>query len=169
MISESEMTKEDQKKVRPEAARAERIETILSGEIAQKDERGIIRNYHLPEPITTIGWITAEQVFKKNWVRANHYHPVQEQKVLVISGKYISFYKDLENEGPLHHHLAQAGDLVVTPPNVAHAMIFLEDTLLLNLVNGNRDSKDFGKHTVPCVLVDPQDQTQLEKYLAHYR
>ncbi len=169
MMSESEMTKEDQKKVTPEAALAERTETILRGEVAQKDERGIIRNYHLPEPVTMIGWITAEQVFKKNWVRANHYHPVQEQKVLVISGKYISVYKDLQNSWPVRHHLAQAGDLVVTPPRVAHAMIFLEDTLLLNLVNGNRDSKEFDKHTIPYVLVDPQDQAQLEKYLVHYR
>lgn len=147
----------------------ERYEQIIRGEIALQDDRGIIRNYMLPEPVTMIGWITAERVQGRNVVRANHYHPEQEQKVLVISGSYISVYKDLSVNGPIHHHLVRAGDLVITPPNVAHAMIFLSDALILNLVHGDRDREKFAQHTVKYLLVDPDNHSKLSEYLDYYR
>ena len=55
------------------------------------DERGKISNYDLPEPINMIGYIES----KKGTMRANHFHPVQEQKCLLIKGQFISIYKDL--------------------------------------------------------------------------
>lgn len=68
-------------------------------------------------------------------MRANHYHPVQEQKVLLISGEYVSVHKDLaEPNAPLITQLAQPGDMIVTKPNVAHTMVFTKDSVLLNLV-----------------------------------
>ena len=38
--------------------------------------------------------------------------------------------------------LINSGELSVIPPNVAHT-IFLEDSVLLNLVTGEREHKDF--------------------------
>lgn len=49
------------------------------------DNRGKILNYELTEPINLIGYIES----KAGTVRANHYHPIQEQKCLVIKGQYI--------------------------------------------------------------------------------
>ena len=70
------------------------LEQIFSGRNKFIDSRGKIINYELPEPVNLIGYIDS----KKGTVRANHYHPIQEQKCLVVKGKFIRIYKDLVNE-----------------------------------------------------------------------
>jgi len=124
------------------------------------DERGRITNYELPEPINWIGWIES----KKGTVRANHWHPIQQQKCILISGRYISVFKDLKTpNAPMTTQLMEPGDVVVTEPQVAHTMVFLEDSLFLNLVNGEREHENFGKHTIPYELVDERMRVELIK------
>ena len=60
------------------------LEYKFSGGKEYIDDRGRITNYELPEPINWIGWIES----KKGTVRANHYHPIQQQKCILISGRY---------------------------------------------------------------------------------
>ena len=128
----------------------EKREIIVKGSDSFEDQRGKIDNYMLPEHVNLVGLITS----KKGSVRANHYHPEQEQKVLLISGKFISVFKDLSIENsPIRHQLIRAGDLSFMPPNVAHTMIFLEDSVFVNLVRGNRDHDKFGEHTIRYELV----------------
>ena len=118
------------------------------------DTRGRIDNYDLVTPINMANIITS----KPRSIRANHYHPEQLQQCLVISGSYISVYRDLLNpNAELQSQVVRAGDLAVMPPMIAHAMIFTEDTVFLNLVGGNRDHDKFGRHTVPYVLVKDDD------------
>ena len=51
--------------------------------------------------------------------------------------------------------MVNEGDLIVTKPNVAHSMIFSEDTIFLNLVRGEREHHNYGiTHTLPYTLVD---------------
>jgi len=122
------------------------------------DDRGRITNYELPEPINWIGWIES----KKGTVRANHWHPIQQQKCILISGRYISVFKDLKTpNAPMTTQLMEPGDVVVTEPQVAHTMVFLEDSLFLNLVNGEREHENFGKHTIPYELVDERMRVEL--------
>tara|TARA_R100001510_G_C7655774_1_gene215141 strand:- start:1033 stop:3612 length:2580 start_codon:yes stop_codon:yes gene_type:complete len=122
------------------------------------DGRGRITNYELPEPINWIGWIES----KKGTVRANHWHPIQQQKCILISGRYISVFKDLKKpNSPMTTQLMEPGDVVVTEPHVAHTMVFLEDSLFLNLVNGEREHENFGKHTIPYELVDERMRVEL--------
>ena len=131
------------------------------------DERGRITNYELPEPINWIGWIES----KKGTVRANHWHPIQQQKCILISGRYISVFKDLKTpNAPMTTQLMEPGDVVVTEPQVAHTMVFLEDSLFLNLVNGEREHDNYGKHTLPYELVDERMRVELlENYKAECR
>ena len=69
------------------------------------------KNGKLTEPINLIGYI--ESV--KGSMRANHYHPVQEQKVLLVKGQFISLYKSLlEKNAPKITHVVNEGDSVVT-------------------------------------------------------
>jgi nucleoside-diphosphate-sugar epimerase/quercetin dioxygenase-like cupin family protein len=135
------------------------LEYIRSGEKDFIDERGKISNYELNEPINLIGLIKS----KKHSVRANHFHPVQEQKCLVIEGQFISVYKDLlDNQSVTQTHVVNAGDLVVTKPNVAHSMIFTEDTIFLNLVRGEREHENYGiTHTIPHLLVNQEIKKNL--------
>ncbi len=116
-----------------------------------EDERGIINNYELPEPINLIGYIES----KKGTLRANHYHPIQEQKCLLISGQYISITKDiLPGQNKKVFKIINPGEIAVIPPNIAHAMIFTEDSVLLNLVRGEREPENYGiTHTIPYTLV----------------
>ncbi len=131
------------------------------------DERGRITNYELPEPINWIGWIES----KKGTVRANHWHPIQQQKCILISGRYISVFKDLKTpNAPMTTQLMEPGDVVVTEPQVAHTMVFLEDSLFLNLVNGEREHDNYGKHTLPYELVDERMRVELlENYKSECR
>ena len=131
------------------------------------DERGRITNYELPEPINWIGWIES----KKGTVRANHWHPIQQQKCILISGRYISVFQDLKTpNAPMTTQLMEPGDVVVTEPQVAHTMVFLEDSLFLNLVNGEREHDNYGKHTLPYELVDERMRVELlENYKAECR
>ena len=123
------------------------------------DERGKISNYDLPEPINMIGYIES----KKGTMRANHFHPVQEQKCLLIKGQFISIYKDLVDEKSTKvTHVVNEGDMIVTQPNVAHTMVFTEDTIFLNLVRGEREHENYGiTHTIPYKFVDEEEKNLL--------
>jgi len=123
------------------------------------DERGKISNYDLPEPINMIGYVES----KKGTMRANHFHPVQEQKCLLIKGQFISVYRDLVDDKAIKvTHVVNEGDMIVTQPNVAHTMVFTEDTIFLNLVRGEREHKNYGiTHTIPYKLVDDEENKLL--------
>ncbi|MEK6878003.1 MAG: hypothetical protein AABY22_00265 [Nanoarchaeota archaeon] len=140
----------------------EKRELITKGMNPYVDSRGRIDNYELAENVNHIGLITS----RKGSLRANHYHPVQEQKCLLISGKYVSVFKDLSSpDNPIRHQIVQAGDLSTIPPQVAHTMIFLEDSVFVNLVKGNRDHDKFEEHTIKCELVKPEE---VEGYIKLY-
>ena len=66
------------------------LEFVKNGENLFVDDRGIISNHELTEPINLIGMIES----KKGTIRANHYHPQQEQKCLFTKGQIIEVYKD---------------------------------------------------------------------------
>ena len=135
------------------------LEYTFKGEREFIDERGKISNYDLPEPINMIGYIES----KKGTIRANHFHPVQEQKCLLIKGQFISIYKDLVDEKSIKvTHTVNEGDMIVTQPNVAHTMVFTEDTIFLNLVRGEREHKNYGiTHTIPYKFVDENEKELL--------
>ena len=135
------------------------LEYKVRGEKEFIDKRGKISNYELTEPINLIGYI--ESI--KGSMRANHYHPVQEQKVLLVKGQFISLYKSLlENNAPKITHVINEGDSVVTKPNVAHTMVFTKDSIFLNLVRGEREHNNYGiTHTLPYTLVSNEEKKLL--------
>ena len=137
----------------------ENLENVTKGDKEFIDERGKISNHELPEPINLIGYIES----KKGTVRANHFHPIQEQKCLLVKGQFISIYKDLliKNSQKITH-VVDEGELIVTKPNVAHAMVFTKDSIFLNLVRGEREHENYGvTHTKRYVLVKDEDKKLL--------
>ena len=135
------------------------LEHVRNGEKEFIDKRGKISNHELPEPVNLIGLIDS----KKGTTRANHYHPIQEQKCLVTKGQFISVYQDLLNKNsPKITHVVNEGQLIVTKPNAAHAMVFSKDTVFLNLVRGEREHDNYGvTHTIRHVLVDNNEKDLL--------
>ncbi len=138
------------------------LEEIFKGKNQFVDQRGKISNFELTEPINLIGYIES----KKGTVRANHFHPIQEQKCLLVKGQFISVYKDLINKKTQRiTHVVNESDLIVTKPNVAHTMVFTMDSIFLNLVRGEREHKNYGiTHTLPYRLVDEKDRKNLLSY-----
>ena len=135
------------------------LEYVKKGEKEFIDFRGRISNHELTESINLIGYIES----KKWTIRANHFHPIQEQKCILIKGQFISIYKDLLNDKS-HKvtHVVNEGDLIITKPNVAHAMVFSKDSIFLNLVRGEREHKNYGvTHTIRSVLVDEKEKELL--------
>ncbi len=65
-------------------------------------------------------------------------------------------------DGKIITQVVNSGEVTVTKPNVAHAMIFVEDTTFLNLVRGEREHKNYGiTHTIPHLIVDEKLKKKL--------
>lgn len=125
------------------------FETVKKIQPSVVNEKGRITNI-LEEPITHVAIITS----KEGAIRGNHYHPKQIQYVYLVSGKYESVSKDVrEKEGKMESQIIEAGDLVITPPMIAHAMRFLEDSTFINMTTGHRDSSEYEEHTVKFKVI----------------
>ncbi len=135
------------------------LEYIRDGENLFVDDRGTISNHELTEPINLIGLIDS----KKGTIRANHYHPQQEQKCLFTKGQIIEIFQDIINpNAPKITQVVNAGQLSIIKPNIAHTMVFTKDTTFLNLVRGERDHENYGiTHTVRHVFVDEKEKKLL--------
>ncbi len=135
------------------------LEYVKKGQNEFVDKRGKISNHELTEPINLIGLISS----KKGTLRANHYHPQQEQKCLFTEGQIIEVFQDVINPGsPKITQVVNAGELSVIKPNVAHTMVFTKDTTFLNLVRGEREHDNYGiTHTIKHIFVDEIEKNLL--------
>ena len=135
------------------------LEFVKNGDNEFVDNRGKISNHELTEPINLIGLINS----KKGTIRANHYHPQQEQKCLFTKGQIIEVYQDIINPGsPKITQVVNEGQLSIIKPNVAHTMVFTKDTTFLNLVRGEREHDNYGiTHTIKHVFVDEEEKKLL--------
>ena len=135
------------------------LEHVRDGNNEFIDERGKISNHELTEPINLIGLIDS----KKGTIRANHYHPQQEQKCLFTKGQIIEIFQDILNpNSPKITQVVNEGQLSIIKPNVAHTMVFTKDTTFLNLVRGERDHENYGiSHTIRHWFVDEAERDLL--------
>ena len=135
------------------------LEHVRDGDNEYIDFRGKISNHELTEPINLIGLIDS----KKGTIRANHYHPQQEQKCLFTKGQIIEVFKDILNpNSPKITQVVNEGQLSIIKPNVAHTMVFTKDTTFLNLVRGEREHDNYGiTHTIKHNFVDEEERDLL--------
>ena len=135
------------------------LEHVRDGDNEYIDTRGKISNHELTEPINLIGLIDS----KKGTIRANHYHPQQEQKCLFTKGQIIEIFQDILNpNSPKITQVVNEGQLSIIKPNVAHTMVFTKDTTFLNLVRGEREHNNYGiTHTIKHVFVDEKEKELL--------
>jgi len=135
------------------------LEHVRDGTNEYIDSRGKISNHELTESINLIGLISS----KKGTMRANHYHPMQEQKCLFTKGQIIEVFQDILNkDSPKITQVVNEGQLSIIKPNVAHTMVFSKDTIFLNLVRGERDHDNYGiTHTIKHNFVDDKEKNLL--------
>jgi dTDP-4-dehydrorhamnose 3,5-epimerase-like enzyme/2-polyprenyl-3-methyl-5-hydroxy-6-metoxy-1,4-benzoquinol methylase len=116
------------------------------------DDRGAILNYYLENKVNQVGLIDS----KKGTVRGNHYHPEQLQTCILVKGSYISVTKNLKDDNAvIESRLVKEGEISIIKPNIAHTMVFIEDSVFINLVDGEREHQNYGEtHTFPIEIVD---------------
>lgn len=149
---------------------AQLLEVVTHPPVAFEDPRGIILNILSGEEIRHVAFITS----KAGTVRANHWHPHTifrgttemsgSQWIYVLRGGYRSVacqlniawregVPEIQYSGQPEEQVVRAGDLVYTPPEVAHAQWFTQDTEFLNIDGVTRETEGYGvRHTFPLAV-----------------
>lgn len=91
---------------------------------------------------------------KKGSVRANHYHKKDSHYMYLLKGKMLYLAKDLRlKDAKKEKVILKEGELVYTPPMVAHAVRFLEDSTFLALTTESREQNAYEQDTVRIKLI----------------
>lgn len=148
-------------------------EIIRQPEELADDERGVIER--LGEgPWQSVLRITS----KKGTVRANHYHKYDSHLCFLERGKMRYVHRPVrpldlaqgeqaqgepadDERATLQEETIKAGQLFYTPPMVAHAMHFLEDSVFYALTPRSGDQGDYENDIVRVTLVDPKEAVKL--------
>lgn len=91
---------------------------------------------------------------KAGAVRANHYHKKDSHYSYLLSGK-MEYSEKPVSGGEVQTAVLSAGDMVFTPPEMIHAMRFLEDSVFLALATEPRSQEDYEVDTVRIELIKP--------------
>lgn len=98
---------------------------------------------------------------KAGSVRANHYHKQDSHLCYLVRGKIEYVFRGaLADEAPLERLIIEPGQLVFSPPRVAHAMRFLEDSELYCFTTSPRRTQDeYEDDLVRVTLVEPDPRS----------
>lgn len=132
--------------------------TVFPPQLLANDDRGII------EQLSKEGYDSVLRITsKKGTVRANHYHRKDSHVCYVVKGKIRYVEQDLLPDGsvntaaPQREWIIEQGQCFYTPPMVAHAMEFVEDTEFLAISPRTGDSKEYETDLIRITLVDPAE------------
>ncbi len=125
------------------------LETVKPIKPAFVDARGEIINVF--EGTTGhVAYITS----KKGSVRANHYHKKDIQYMYLISGAYETHCCPVDDPSKKQVLKVKAGDIVRTPPMVAHAQKFTEDSVFLSLTTRMREEGKYEEDTIAFPVIE---------------
>lgn len=117
------------------------------------DERGGIARIVDQDifPIRAVLRITS----KKGTIRANHFHKKDYHYIYVESGKCEYSQKSSNNpDGKAERVILEAGDVVLTNPEMIHGVKFLEDTVLYAFTTEKREQDDYEKDIERIKIVE---------------
>ena len=112
---------------------------------AFSDQRGHITNL-LAFPTQHVALITSTP----GAVRGNHVHQTDSHFTYLFSGRCR--YTQVVN-GAVETCDMEAGDLILTPAGVPHALVFSEDSIFLALCTAKRMGGAYQDDTRPCHVV----------------
>jgi quercetin dioxygenase-like cupin family protein len=130
-------------------------EIITKPEVLASDERGVIEKLTGGDRYTTTLRITS----KKGTVRANHYHQHDSHLCYLASGKieYLTREPAEDANAPLQSVIINPGELFYTPPHLAHAMVFLEDSEFYAFTPRSGDQAEYENDVIRVTLVTPDE------------
>lgn len=106
------------------------------------DARGAIFDLLENERINAVTVVT----FRKGAVRGNHFHKLTTQWNYLISG-CVRIVSRPAGIGATIEAVMHPGDMVVTAPNVHHALVGLEDSEVMVFTKGPRGGKEYESDT----------------------
>lgn len=124
------------------------MEKIKHIEPAFRDARGEIHNL-FEGTLGHVALITS----KKGSVRGNHYHKQDVQYIYLVSGAYESHCCPVDNPDKKQVLQVRAGDIVETPPHIAHAQYFTEDSVFLAFSTRMREQGKYEDDTIAFQVV----------------
>ena len=89
---------------------------------------------------------------RKGAVRANHYHKNDSHYVYMLKGSMEYTEQPLDGK-KREMVIVKKGDLVYTPPMMAHAMHFLEESSFLTLATESRHQDAYEEDTIRIKVV----------------
>ncbi len=125
------------------------METLKHIKPAVSDARGLITNV-FEGRIEHVAMITS----KKGSIRANHYHKEDYQYIYLISGAFESHCVDTRDTHKRNVLYVKPGDIVDTPPLIAHAQKFTEDSVFLALTTRQRESGKYESDTIAYPVIE---------------
>jgi dTDP-4-dehydrorhamnose 3,5-epimerase-like enzyme len=96
---------------------------------------------------------TALITSKKGTVRGNHYHKQDRQYIYLVSGAFNSHSVDTRDASKRQTLPMKPGDLVETPPLIAHAQEFTEDSVFLALTTRQREAGKYEDDTIAYEVI----------------
>lgn len=124
------------------------METKKKIEAAFKDGRGEIFNI-FEGNIGHVALVTS----KKGSVRANHYHKKDHQYMYLLSGAYETHSVDVRDTNKRQVLPVKPGEIVDTPPYIAHAQKFTEDSVFLALTTREREEGKYEEDTIAYEVI----------------
>ncbi len=115
------------------------------------DNRGCIQNLLL-SPITSVARITSA----RGTVRANHYHLTDWHYAFVEAGEILYFERPIDSSTIPDPIKVRPGTMFFTPPNVEHAMLFIEDTVFYTFAKNIRSHESHESDLVRVEFITPE-------------
>ena len=100
---------------------------------------------------------------KKGSVRANHYHKEDHQYIYLVSGAYKSYSCDIQNPNKKQVLEVKPGDIVETPPLIAHAQKFTEDSVFLAFSTREREEGKYEDDPIAFSVTEGYLNKELKK------
>lgn len=139
------------------------VDAVARGEFPQfarvplgegfKDQRGEILNLILSEGL--VGSV-AEIGSARGSVRANHYHKTDWHFTYVAAGSVLYFERPIGSAEVPEPEEFVPGEVFFTPPNVEHAMLFSEDSVILTFAKNVRTHENHEADLVRVSFVTPE-------------
>jgi uncharacterized RmlC-like cupin family protein len=106
------------------------------------DDRGTIKNI-ADGKLGDVAIISS----KANSIRANHVHGNDWHLSYVVSGSMRYFWKDHTKDNDEKSIIVKTGEMVYTPKEVPHKMLFLEDSIFIAISQLSRVQENYEEDT----------------------
>lgn len=117
---------------------------IIKIKPAFEDERGSIWDFLTNEEINHVGFL----ISKKGAIRGKHFHKIQKQYTLVLSGKIYVRMKDIRDKNAkLEEFDLNEMEMVLFSPFVYHSIESIEDSKCLVFTSVGRNYEAYEKDT----------------------